>query len=91
MYEPCASEAAEGACDGPGLVLVCLLLSKAKKPSRHPQDLSLARQDMVRLISIALHENWRAGCFVERLRRMSYRADEIQALPFSSLGSRGRV
>lgn len=35
-------------------------------------------QDMVRLISIALHENWRAGCFVERLRRMSYRADEIQ-------------
>ena len=43
---------------------------------------------MVRLISIALHENWRAGCFVERLRRMSYTADEIQAWLFGSFGSR---
>jgi len=36
-------------------------------------------QDMVRLISIAQKENWRAGCFVQRLRGMNAVADQIQA------------
>lgn len=35
-------------------------------------------QDMVYLISVVQKEHWRAGCFVQLLRRVNQKADEIQ-------------
>jgi len=44
-------------------------------------------QDMVYLISVVQKENWRATCFVNLLRRMNQRADEIQ-VRLNSVGTR---